>query len=54
MICLGCGKVLGFETPLLQKLVDTIQREHDFKVTKAELYLEGYCPNCAEKEKGDG
>ncbi len=49
MICQGCGKVLEFETPLVQGLVDTIQREHDFKVTKAELYLEGYCEQCHER-----
>ena len=54
MICQGCGKVLEFETPLLQGLVDTIQREHDFKVTKVQLYLEGNCPNCEEEEKSDG
>jgi Fur family ferric uptake transcriptional regulator len=46
MICQGCGKILEFKTPLVQELVDAIQREHDFKVTKAELYLEGYCEGC--------
>jgi Fur family ferric uptake transcriptional regulator len=48
MICQGCGRVMEFKTPLVQGLVDTIQREHDFKVTKAELYLEGYCEQCQE------
>lgn len=51
MICQGCGKVLEFKTPLVQELVDTIQREHRFNVTKAELYLEGYCEQC--REEGD-
>jgi Fur family ferric uptake transcriptional regulator len=46
MICQGCGRVMEFKTPLVQELVDTIQREHDFKVTKAELCLEGYCEKC--------
>jgi Fur family ferric uptake transcriptional regulator len=49
LVCQGCGKVMEFESPLVRKLVDTIQKEHDFKVTKAELYLEGYCPHCEEK-----
>ena len=53
MICQGCGKVLEFKKPLVKNLVDTIQREHDFKVTKAELYLEGYCLECGGKEKED-
>ena len=49
MICQGCGKVLEFKTPLVQELVDAIQKEHDFRVTKAELYLEGYCEHCKER-----
>jgi Fur family ferric uptake transcriptional regulator len=54
LVCLGCGKVIEFQNPYFQKLIKAVQREHSFKVTKAELYLEGYCPNCEEKEKGDG
>ena len=49
MICQGCGRVLEFKTPLVKELVDAIQKEHDFRVTKAELYLEGYCEQCHEK-----
>ncbi len=51
LICQGCGKVMELHNPYFQKLVKAIQREHKFKVTKAELYLEGYCPECEEKEK---
>ena len=51
LVCQGCGKVIEFESPLIRKLVDKVQREHGFNVTKAELYLEGYCPECGEKEK---
>ena len=46
LVCQGCGKVIGFESPLIRKLVDKVQREHDFNVTRAELYLEGYCEQC--------
>lgn len=49
LVCQGCGKVMEFETPLFQELVDTIQREQNFKVTKAELYLEGHCEQCHER-----
>ena len=49
MICQGCGRVMEFKTPLVQELVDMIQRDHDFKVTKAELCLEGYCEQCREE-----
>ena len=51
LVCQGCGKVIEFQNPYFQKLIKAVQREHGFNVTKAELYLEGYCPECGEKEK---
>ena len=51
LLCQGCGKVIEFQNPHFQKLIEAVQREHRFKITKAELYLEGYCPECEEKEK---
>jgi len=53
LLCQGCGRVIEFQNPYFNKLIKAVQREHGFKITKAELYLEGYCPNCEEKEKGD-
>jgi Fur family ferric uptake transcriptional regulator len=52
LLCQGCGKVIEFQNPHFEKLIKAVQREHGFKITKAELYLEGYCPNCEEKERG--
>ena len=49
LVCRNCGKVIEFESPLIDKLVDKVQREHSFNVTRAELYLEGYCQQCREK-----
>jgi len=51
LVCQGCGKVIEFQNPYFQKLIKAVQREHRFNITKAELYLEGYCPECEEKEK---
>jgi Fe2+ or Zn2+ uptake regulation protein len=51
LVCQGCGKIIEFKSPLVRKLVQTVQKEHGFNVTKAELYLEGYCRQCREKEK---
>ena len=53
LLCQGCGKVIEFQNPYFNKLIKAVQREHGFKITKAELYLEGYCPKCEEKEKED-
>jgi Fur family ferric uptake transcriptional regulator len=49
LVCRGCGKIVDFESPLIRKLVDKVQHNHRFIVTKAELYLEGYCEQCKEK-----
>jgi Fe2+ or Zn2+ uptake regulation protein len=51
LVCQGCGKVIEFQNPHFQKLIEAVRREHGFNVTKAELYLEGYCPECEDKEK---
>jgi Fur family ferric uptake transcriptional regulator len=51
LICQGCGKVIEFQTQLIGQLIKAVQQEHSFKITKAELYLEGCCPECGEKEK---
>jgi len=51
LVCQGCGKIIEFQNPHLQKLIEAIRQEYGFKVTRAELYLEGYCPGCEEDEK---
>jgi len=51
LVCQGCGKVIEFQNHHLQKLIKAVQSEYGFKITKAELCLEGYCSECEEKEK---
>ena len=46
MICLGCGKVIEFESPLIHKLKTEMSRQAGFKITGSEVYLEGYCERC--------
>lgn len=50
LVCQGCGKVMEFNNPYFDKLIEAIKAEYGFNVTKAELYLEGYCPECKEKD----
>jgi Fur family ferric uptake transcriptional regulator len=52
LVCQGCGRVIEFQSLHFQRLIEAIEREHGFNVTKAEFYLEGYCPECGDKEKG--
>jgi Fur family ferric uptake transcriptional regulator len=54
LVCQKCGKIIEFQNPYFQQLIETVQREQGFKVTKAELCLEGYCEHCEqEKERED-
>ncbi len=46
LVCKGCGKVMEIQNPHPQKLVKAVRREHCFRVAKAELYLESFCPEC--------
>jgi len=53
MVCLGCGQVVEFESPLIQQLKERVAEENDFHTTAAEVHLEGYCSSCHRaKEEG--
>lgn len=51
LVCKSCGRVTEFESTAVTKLVDKVQRDSDFDVIRAVLYLEGYCRKCKGKEK---
>ena len=50
LVCHGCGRVIEFESPLIQTLVTEMRRKNKFRVIKAELCLEGYCERCEREE----
>ena len=52
LVCLGCGRVFEFKCPSTEKLKSRISREEGFRVTEAEVYLAGYCPDCQEHLTG--
>ena len=49
LVCRACGKVIEFESPLIRKLVEALKQEHGFDLTKVDLYMEGYCQDCAKR-----
>ena len=49
--CSMCGRVIEFESPVIRELLDEVQSNSNFTVTKAVLYLEGYCEDCADEAK---
>ncbi len=49
VICTACGQVIEFESPLIRRLVEEVEGKVKFTVTKAVLYLEGYCQQCGDR-----
>ena len=49
-VCLRCNRVIEFNSPLIRELVEKLRCEQEFDVTKAELYLEEYCPKYENQE----
>ncbi len=46
LVCRGCGEIIEFESSLVGKLVEEVQRKNGFSVAKVELCIEGYCLKC--------
>ncbi len=51
LVCLGCGKIIEFDSPLLTKAAAVIKKEKKFDITSIQLRMEGYCPDCKQKKK---
>ncbi|MBE0479997.1 MAG: transcriptional repressor [Dehalococcoidia bacterium] len=52
LVCLNCGRVFEFKCPSTERLKSRISREEGFRVTRAEVRLAGYCPECQEVLSG--
>jgi Fur family ferric uptake transcriptional regulator len=48
LVCSACGRVIEFESPLVARLVDEVERSCGFHAERAVLHLEGQCGNCGE------
>lgn len=53
LVCTACRRVIEFESPLVNKLMDEVQRSTGFDVVRAVVYFEGYCPECRQQEETD-
>jgi Fur family ferric uptake transcriptional regulator len=51
LICRQCGKVIEFQSPVLEKVVKSILHDNGFNISQASLYLEGNCDGCDESRK---
>ena len=50
LVCLGCGQIVEFESPIIGQVATKVQHENNFDITSNELKLEGYCRRCQERE----
>jgi Fur family ferric uptake transcriptional regulator len=46
--CLECGRVIEFESPLIERASHELARELDLEIVHTRVHLDGYCPNCRE------
>jgi Fe2+ or Zn2+ uptake regulation protein len=46
LICLSCGQVVEFASPLTEELAAAVGREHNFRVEEVRIDLAGYCDRC--------
>jgi len=46
--CLGCGRVIEFESPQVMEVISKLCEREGLQVTDVRLHLSGYCPQCRE------
>lgn len=44
--CLKCGRVIEFESPLIEQASDELAKRLQLDVVHARVHLDGYCPDC--------
>jgi Fe2+ or Zn2+ uptake regulation protein len=48
--CLGCGRVIEFESPLIEQASAELAAQFDLDVVQTRVHLDGYCADCQEKD----
>ena len=48
LVCLECGKIVEFESPLIEATQEQIAAEHQFILKRHRHELYGYCAHCVE------
>lgn len=49
--CLGCGKVIEFDTPLVAQAEQELSKREGVHVTSAHLHLSGHCAQCQNQSQ---
>ena len=51
LICLGCGRVVEFVSPLTKQMKEDVSRQSGFEILNASVSLEGYCERCRQERE---
>lgn len=54
LICLRCGRVIEFDSPLVVRAKEKIGRDEGFDILSVHLQMEGYCPKCKQPGAAHG
>lgn len=46
LLCLGCGRLIEFESPHTDRLKAELSERHGFAITSTAIDLAGYCAEC--------
>ena len=46
MVCLGCGEVIDFISPLVDRMKTQVETEQDFMIKSVDIRVEGFCRSC--------
>ncbi|MDY6893650.1 MAG: transcriptional repressor [Chloroflexota bacterium] len=53
LVCLGCGKVIEFTSPLAKQMKQHVEAENGFIITDTEISMRGYCTDCWNRMTGE-
>jgi Fe2+ or Zn2+ uptake regulation protein len=54
LVCLGCDHIIEFSYNLAKYVTENVAEAENFMVTKSEVHMAGYCPDCQKKLKKTG
>jgi len=53
-VCLRCGKVIEFDTPLVSQIVRQLVEREGVRVVDTHLHVSGYCAQCRDRADKSG
>ncbi len=53
LVCLNCGKVVEFQSPLVKRMKEDISKRTGFEILDGDIRLNGYCERCCRERKDE-